>query len=85
MARLIHIRSIREDEEAFIYEFYDPTLHGGKERRGEVRITKDCGKVTIIAMEDMKWLNTGYTGRVLFKLVDGFKKGELKPIMDWRS
>ncbi|MEN6625012.1 MAG: hypothetical protein ABFD69_02165 [Candidatus Sumerlaeia bacterium] len=85
MAIFICIRRIRETDEYYVYEFYEPELNGGKSKRGEIQISRECGKVTVIAMDDKKWLNTAHTGRALFKLIKGFKKGELKPVMDWIS
>lgn len=85
MARLIHIRLSSEDEEQYVYEFYQPTLTGGKEKRGSVSVNKEHGKTTVITVDDLKLLNSCYVGRVLFVLHRAHSDGKLKPVMDWIS
>lgn len=76
MARLIHIRRIRETDDHYVYEFYEPELDGSKRKRGEIQIHREYDKVTVIAMDDKKWLNTAHTGRALFKNDGRLSKGQ---------
>lgn len=85
MARLIHIRLLSEDEDQYVYEFYEPTPASGKEKRGSVSVNKEHGKTTVISVEDLKLLNSCYVGRVLFVLHKAHRDGKLKPVMDWIS
>lgn len=85
MTRLIHIRLISENDDQYVYEFYEPTRADGKEKHGTVSVDKQNGKLCVNSIADFKLLNSGYIGRVLFVLHRAFRDGTLKPVMDWVS